>query len=104
MRSIGELPMKEKVNARLNKPVLAQAIAQLVKAITESVHAQEPDFWVKLELDLHIENGKARDKLARLNLYADISSDMAEDYNTQVFDAPAENEIPSMFFKQFVEH
>jgi hypothetical protein len=88
---------REKVKARLNKTELAQGVAQLIKRVLASVNAVEKDYWVRLELDIHVENGKATEKLAKLNLYAD----MIDQYGTNVLNVPGQYDVPTEFFRGF---
>ncbi len=90
---------REKVKAKLNKTALAHAVAQLVKQMLPSIQTQELDYWVHLDLDVHIKNGKAQEKLAKINLY----TEMADPYGTNILDVPAENELPTEFFKAFCD-
>jgi hypothetical protein len=88
---------REKIKAKLDKSALAHGVAQLIRRILLSVDATDKDFWVHLELDIHIEDGKATEKLAKLNLYAD----MIDPYGTNILNVPKHQDVPTEVFRGF---
>jgi hypothetical protein len=63
---------RRRIKAKLDKLRIAQAMAVTVKTILEAVEADHDDFWVHVDLNVHIEGGKALEKCARINVYGDL--------------------------------
>jgi len=90
---------RQKIPARLDKQIIARAVADVVKAMLAAVEADQEDFWVTVNLDIHICSGKAMEKHARVNVYGEFR-DPVEASATRPID---ENEVPSEVFRSFCE-
>lgn len=88
------------IEAALDEKALAQAMAWVVKTLLMAVRAEQDEFWVNICLSVHINEGKALQKNAKVNVYGDL----VDPYATTIADALDENEIPSEVFKAFCEH
>jgi hypothetical protein len=93
------LLQREKIEAKLDKLLLAQAIAVTVKAILTAVEAEHDDYWVNVDLNVHIQGGKALEKHARINVYGDL----IDSYKTSIFPTMDINEVPSEVLKTLCE-
>jgi len=91
--------LRRKIPARLDKQIIARAMADVVKAMLAAVEADQEDFWVTVNLDIHICSGKAMEKHARVNVYGDFR-DPVEASSTQQIN---NNEVPSEVFRSFCE-
>lgn len=58
-----------KIRAVLDKKPLAQAAALAVKTLLCAVECQKDDFWISVDLNVHIKMEKALEKIARINVY-----------------------------------
>jgi hypothetical protein len=90
---------RQKIPARLDRHVIARAMAEVVKAMLVAVETDQDDFWVNIDLDLHIQAGKALEKCARVNVYGEVV-DPAGLCSAESGD---ENEVPSEVFRSFCE-
>jgi len=81
MESETSLLPRERIKAKLDKLLLAQAMAVTVKAILTAVEAEHDDYWVNVDLNVHIQGGKAFEKHARINVYGDLT----DPYKTSIF-------------------
>jgi hypothetical protein len=97
----GELStlQRERIPAKLDKILIAQAIAVTVKAILTAVEAEHDDYWVNVDLNVHIQGGKAFEKHARINVYGDL----IDPYKTSIFPNVELNEVPSEVLKTLCE-
>lgn len=73
------LLQRERIKAKLDKTLLAQAMAMTVKALLTAIDAENDDYWVNVDLNVHIQGGRALEKLARVNVYGDLTNDLARD-------------------------
>ena len=99
MDTFPERLMRQKIHADLDKRLIARAMAELVKAMLAAVDAGRDDYWVNVDLDFHIQSGKALEKFVRINVYGDL-------LDTSVLCPAAasnENEVPSEIFRSFCE-
>lgn len=77
----------ERIGAKLNEILLAQAMAVMVKTILTAVVAENDDYWVNVDLNVHIRAGRALEKHARINVYGDLTNDVARDVQRGMGDA-----------------
>jgi hypothetical protein len=89
----------QRIKAKLDKVLIAQAIAVTVKAILTAVEAENDDYWVNVDLNVHIQGGKALEKLARINVYAE----RLDPYKTNIFPNIELSEVPTEILKAFCE-
>jgi hypothetical protein len=61
-----------RIQAELDEMTVARAMAWVVKTLVDSVQTEREDFWVNVDLNVHIKRGKAYEKKARLNVYGDL--------------------------------
>jgi len=73
------LLQRERIKAKLDKKLLAQAMAVTVKAILTAIEAEDDDYWVNVDLNVHVQGGRALQKLARVNVYGGLTKDLARD-------------------------
>jgi hypothetical protein len=99
MESETTLLQREKIKAKLDKVLLAQAMAVTVKAILTAVEAEHDDYWVNVDLNVHIQGGKAFEKHARINVYGDLT----DPYKTSIFNNMELNQVPSEVLKALCE-
>jgi|WetSurSiteA1Bulk_404760.scaffolds.fasta_scaffold48306_1 hypothetical protein len=99
MEGEASLLQREKIKAKLDKVLLAQAMAVTVKAILTAVEAEHNDYWVNVDLNVHIQGGKAFEKHARINVYGDLT----DPYKTSIFPTVELNEVPSEVLKALCE-
>jgi hypothetical protein len=99
MESETSLLPRERIKAKLDKLLLAQAMAVTVKAILTAVEAEHDDYWVNVDLNVHIQGGKAFEKHARINVYGDLT----DPYKTSIFPNVEFNEVPSEVLKGLCE-
>jgi hypothetical protein len=90
---------RERIKAKLDKVLIAQAMAVTVKAILTAVEAEHDDYWVNVDLNVHIHGGKALEKLARINVYGD----RIDPYKTNIFPNMELSEVPTEILKAFCE-
>ncbi len=90
---------RERIKAKLNKILIAQAMAVTVKAILTAVEAEPDDYWVNVDLKVHIQGGRALEKRARIDVYGDL----VDPYKTNIFPNLELNEVPSEILKAFCE-
>jgi hypothetical protein len=97
----GELStlQRERIPAKLDKILIAQAIAVTVKAILTAVEAEHDDYWVNVDLNVHIQGGKAFEKHARINVYGDL----IDPYKTNILPSVEFNEVPSEVLRSLGE-
>ncbi len=77
----------DRIRAKLDEIPLAQAMAVMVKTILTAVVAENDDYWVNVDLNVHIQAGRAFEKLARINVYGDLANDVARDVQGGMGDA-----------------
>jgi hypothetical protein len=73
------LLQRDRIPVKLDKILLAQAMAVTVKAILTAIEAENDDYWVNVDLNVHVQGGRALQKLARVNVYGDLTKDLARD-------------------------
>ncbi|MGO9571446.1 MAG: hypothetical protein ACLP5H_28310 [Desulfomonilaceae bacterium] len=93
------LLQRERIKARLDKILIARAMAMTVKAILTAVEAEHDDYWVNVDLNVHIQGGKAFEKRARINVYGDL----IDPYKTNIFPSVELNEVPPEILKALCE-
>lgn len=77
----------ERIKAKLDEILLAQAMAVMVKTILTAVAAENDDYWVNVDLNVHIQAGRASQKQAKINVYGDLTKDVARDVQGGMGDA-----------------
>jgi hypothetical protein len=82
---------RQKIQARLDKTLIAQAMAVVVKALLSGVEAEQDDYWVNVDLSIHFQDGKALEKHARINVYGDL----VDPYATDIFGESNYFKVPS---------
>lgn len=87
------------ISAELEEKSLAWAMAWVIQSLLTAVKAEHDDFWVNIDLNVHITHGKAREKRARINVYGDLI-DM---YDTTIVDTRDSNVIPQEILQAFCE-
>ncbi len=80
-----------RVQAQLDEMTIATGMACVVKTLATSVQALQNDFWVNVDLNVHINRGKAYEKKARLNVYGDL----VDPCDTTVTESADWNKVPS---------
>jgi hypothetical protein len=86
-----------RVEAQLEEKSLAWAMAWVIRTIVAAVKAEQEDFWVNIDLNVHIRDGKAKEKKARINVYGDL----LDSYDTTILDAVETNVIPEEILRTF---
>lgn len=89
---------RKKIRATIDKKPLAQAMAVVVKALLSTIRAEQDDFWVNIEFNVHIQNGVALEKMATVNIYGDL----VDPYDLPPEDT-IENQIPPEILTSFCE-
>jgi hypothetical protein len=87
------------IQAKLDEKSLARASAWVVKTLLTTVKAEQEDFWVTIDLNVHMTHGKAKEKRATINVYGDLI-DM---YNTTIVDTSETNVIPEEILRELCE-
>ncbi len=90
---------RERIQAKLDKVLIAQAMAVTVKALLAAIEAETDDYWVNVDLNVHIQQGKALEKLARINVYGD----RIDPYKTNIFPNVELSHVPTDILKAFCE-
>jgi hypothetical protein len=80
-----------RIPATLDEMTIARAMAWVVKTLVTSVQAEKDDFWVNVDLDVHVKRGKAYEKKARINVYGDL----IDPCGTTVVESIDWNEVPA---------
>ncbi|MGO9120691.1 MAG: hypothetical protein ACLQPD_24140 [Desulfomonilaceae bacterium] len=96
------LPLPEErigIQVKLDGKSLARATAWVVKILLTTVKAEQEDFWVNIDLNVHMNHGKAKEKRATINVYGDLI-DM---YNTTIVDTSETNVIPEEILRELCE-
>jgi hypothetical protein len=70
---------RDRIKATLDEILIARAMAGTVKAIMTAVETEDYDYWVSVDLNVHIRGGKALEKHARINVYGDLTKDVVRD-------------------------
>jgi hypothetical protein len=78
------------IPAALDEKTIASAMASVVRALVIAVQAEQDDFWVNVDLNVHVKRGRSHEKKARINVYGDLINP----YGTTVVEAIDQNEIP----------
>jgi len=99
MEGESSILQRERIKAKLDKILIAQAMAVTVKAILTAVEAEHEDYWVNVDLNVHIQGGRALEKHARINVYGDL----IDPYRTNIFPSMEANEVPPEVLKSFCE-
>jgi hypothetical protein len=60
------------ISAELDQKTLAWSMAWVIQTLLTAVRAEQEDFWVKIDLNVHIMNGRANEKRATINVYGDL--------------------------------
>ena len=83
---------RQKIQAKLDKTLIAQAMAVVVKTMLSAVEAEQDDFWVNVDLNIHFQAGKALEKHARINVYGELADPLATDIlsSSGCFKVPSE--------------
>ncbi len=79
-----------KIQAELNDKAIARAMAWVVMILVTSVHAEQDDFWVNVDLSVHVNQGRPYEKKARLNVYGDL----IDPCNTTIVESVDWDELP----------
>jgi hypothetical protein len=87
------------IKAELEERTLAWAMAWVIHTILTAVSCEQEDYWVNLEMNVHITNGRAMEKRARINVYGDL----IDQYETTIIDAVESNIIPEDILQAFCE-
>jgi len=88
-----------RIQAKLEERSLAWAMALVIKTLLTAVQAEQEDFWVNIDLNVHMNHGKAKEKRATINVYGDLI-DM---YNTTIVDTSETNVIPEEILRELCE-
>lgn len=88
-----------RIKAELEETTLAWAMAWVIQTLLTAVRAEQEDFWVNIDINVHIRHGKAREKRARINVYGDL----IDTYDTTIVDAADSNVIPQEILQEFCE-
>jgi len=99
MEGESSILQRERIKAKLDKILIAQAMAVTVKAILTAIEAEHEDYWVNVDLNVHIQGGRALEKHARINVYGDL----IDPYRTNIFPNIEPNEVPAEILKSFCE-
>jgi len=91
---------QRKIKVEFDQESLGLAMAWLVKTLVTAVQTGIDEFWVKIDSYVHIHQGKALEKKARINVYGDL----LDSYGTTIVDSVDSNEIPSEVFRSFCEN
>lgn len=70
---------RQKIQAKLDKTLIAQAMAVVVKTLLSAIEAEQDDFWVNVDLNIHFQAGKTLEKHARINVYGELADPLATD-------------------------
>ncbi len=70
---------RQRIQAKLDKTLIAQAMAVVVKTMLSAVEAEQDDYWVNVDLNIHFQAGKALEKHARINVYGDLADPFGTD-------------------------
>jgi hypothetical protein len=79
---------------------IAWSMAWVVKTLVTSVQATQDDFWVNLDLNVHVKRGKPYEKRARVN----VNGDLIDPCGTTVVESIAENEVLAEVLGSFCEN
>lgn len=79
-----------KVPAALDEVIVARSMAWVVRTLLTAIQAERDDFWVNIDLNVHIKRGAAYEKKARINVFGDL----IDTYGTTIVDTVEQNEIP----------
>jgi hypothetical protein len=88
-----------RIKAELEEKTLAWAMAWVIQTVLTAVQAEQKDFWVNIDINVHMRYGKAREKRARINVYGDL----IDTYDTTIVDAADSNVIPQEILQEFCE-
>jgi len=87
------------IRAELEEKALAWAIAWVIQTVVTGVRAEREDFWVNVDVHVHITQGKAKEKKARINVYGDL----VDTYDTTIVDTADSNVIPQEVLQAFCQ-
>jgi hypothetical protein len=87
------------IKAELEEKSLAWSMAWVIQTLLTAVQAEQKDFWVNIDLNVHIMHGKAREKRARINVYGDL----IDTCDTTIVDALETNVVPEEILQVFCE-
>jgi len=90
---------RTRISAKLEEKSLAWAMAWVIQTILTAVQAEQDDFWVNIDLNVHITDGKAKEKKARINVYGDLTAI----YDTTIVDTVETNVIPEEILQRLCE-
>jgi len=88
-----------RIQAKLNEMTIARVMAYVVKTVLTAVQAEQDDFWVNIDLNVHIKRGQAYEKKARVNVYGDL----IDPCGTTVVESVNSNEVPPEVLQDFCE-
>jgi len=88
------------IKAELEEKSLAWAMAWVFKTLLTAVQAEQDDFWVNVDLNVHMRHGKAKEKRARINVYGDL----IDTYGTTIVDTVDTNVIPEEILQTLCEN
>jgi hypothetical protein len=88
---------RKRIEANLDEVSLAWSLAWVIETLLTAVRAEQDDFWVNIDLDAHISQGKALEKKARINVYGDL----IDSYGTTIVESVDSNEIPQEILETF---
>lgn len=87
------------IKAELEEKSLAWAMAWVIQTILTTVQAEHEDFWVNIDLNVHVTLGRAKEKRARINVYGDS----VDTCDTTIVDTAETNAIPKEILQAFCE-
>ena len=87
------------IQAKVDEKSLARATAWVVKTLLTTVKAEQEDFWVNIDLNVHMNHGKAKEKQATITVYGDL----VDTYNTTIVDTSETNVIPEEILRELCE-
>jgi|GEM_PF-3458630 len=93
------LACRIKIPAALDEVIVARSMAWVVRTLLTAVETERDDFWVNIDLNVHIKRGKAYEKKARINVFGDL----LDTYGTTIVDTIEQNEIPLEVLQGFCE-
>jgi hypothetical protein len=99
-KAVPPLPSERiRIPASIAEASIARAMSWTIQTVTTAVQTDHSEFWVNIDLNIHVKEGRAHEQRARINVYGDL----IDPYDTTIMDIGDVNALPQEILDTFCE-
>jgi hypothetical protein len=99
-KAVPPLPSERiRIPASISEASIARAMSWTIQTITTAVQTEHSEYWVNIDLNVHVKEGRALEKKARINVFGDL----IDPYDTTIMDLGDMNALPQEILDAFCE-